>query len=395
MVKEWVSVSPASERGCSEGASAGSGGGAWWATNTLVALLAILLWHLARHLYFSLFAFRSPTKPSLCPPASPQLRIVEIISDADLQTLINNLDEKNSESDRWENVIDKKKDNLSYKVKCCKPKDGPLKYMSWTIFENCSTELLRDFYMDNGYRKLWDKTVVEHEQLLVDETNGIEIGRTIKKFPFLTPREYVLAWRLWEGRDKSFYCFIKECEHPSVPRQKKYVRVEFFRSGWRIRKVPGRNACEIKLVHQEDAGLNVEMAKLAFAKGIWSYICRMDTALRGYSASSRSQQNLAVTAVTLVRKVPPGLEAVDGITCAAPRATSAASVSHEQITSEASGQKSSRRPSKKLIANGLLILGGLICLSRGHSSLGAKVAMAFILKKLTRHDSQSSQTRLS
>jgi hypothetical protein len=63
--------------------------------------------------------------------------------------------------------------------------------------------------MDNDYRKQWDMTLVEHEQLQVDKTNGIEIGRTIKKFPFLTPREYVLAWRLWEGEDKVFYCFTK------------------------------------------------------------------------------------------------------------------------------------------------------------------------------------------
>lgn len=63
--------------------------------------------------------------------------------------------------------------------------------------------------MDNDYRVWWDKTVVEHKQLQVDKTNGTEIGRIIKKFPLLTPREYVLAWRLWEGRDQTFYCFSK------------------------------------------------------------------------------------------------------------------------------------------------------------------------------------------
>lgn len=83
-----------------------------------------------------------------------------------------------------------------------------MKYLSVTVFEDCSAEILRDFYMDNDYRKQWDKTVVEHGQLQVDGNSGIEIGRTIKKFPLLTSREYVLAWRLWEGKDK-FYCFTK------------------------------------------------------------------------------------------------------------------------------------------------------------------------------------------
>lgn len=87
--------------------------------------------------------------------------------------------------------------------------EGPLKYLSSTVFENCSTEMLRDFYMDNDYRKEWDKTLVDHQQLEVDEASGTEVGRTIKKFPLLTLREYVLAWRVWGGDDGTFYCFIK------------------------------------------------------------------------------------------------------------------------------------------------------------------------------------------
>lgn len=63
--------------------------------------------------------------------------------------------------------------------------------------------------MDNDYRKKWDNTVVDHDQLQVDENSGVEVGRTIKKFPLLKPREYVLGWRLWEGEDKTFYCVIK------------------------------------------------------------------------------------------------------------------------------------------------------------------------------------------
>lgn len=57
------------------------------------------------------------------------------------------------------------------------------------------------------------------------------------------------------------------------------------------------------MFHQEDAGLNVEMAKLAFAKGIWSYVCKMNNALRNYSLVSHPQTNPAVSAVTLIQKV--------------------------------------------------------------------------------------------
>lgn len=67
--------------------------------------------------------------------------------------------------------------------------------------------------------------------------------------------------------------------------------------------VPGRNACEIHMFHQEDAGLNAEMAKLAFSKGIWSYVCKMENALRKYIATSHRPQGPAVSAVSLMKKV--------------------------------------------------------------------------------------------
>ncbi|KAK1441652.1 hypothetical protein QVD17_07714 [Tagetes erecta] len=298
-----------------------------------------------------------------------------LISDLDLKLLMSNLDE--SEEDKWESVVCRKNDSLSYSVKCCKPKDGgPVKYMSTTIFNNFSCcDTLRDFYMDNCYRMEWDKTLIQHQQLQLDETNGTEVGRTIKKFPLLTPREYILAWRLWEGTDTNtntntttYYCYSKECEHPLAPRQNKYVRVALFRSGWRIRKVPGKNSCQIKMLHQEDAGLNVEMAKMIFAKGIWSYVCKMDTALRNYSAIKRIQLTSTVGAITFLHKVPLSLH-------------SANEMPDPQVSEECNNTK---LPSKKFIANGLIIVGGVICLARGHTSFSAKVAMAYILSKLTK-----------
>lgn len=370
-----------------------SGGSAeFWRENvhggwaTLLVILFLFLW---RFLRLSTNPFKRTPPPSLLDTSSAPIPrnsnstfgTSEIISDADLKYLVNNLDGKLIEKERWENVIDKRNLLMSYKAKCCKPKDGPLKYVSVTTFENCSIELLRDFYMDNEYRKVWDKTLVEHEQLHVDESNGMEIGHTIKKFPLLTPREYVLAWRVWEGKDKTFYCFIKDCEHPRVPRQKKYVRVQFFRSGWRIRKVPGRDACEISMVHQEDAGLNVEMTKIAFAKGIWSYVCKMDSALRKYSGRTRSSP--ALSALSFIQKAPPELETSTAL-------KTRRDSSESSRTGEFREKKLSRKPSKKWIANSLLIVGGLAYLSRGHASLGAKIAMACILKKLTKNGSAST-----
>lgn len=359
-----------------------NGGG--WAS--FFALIFIFIWQLSRFLRRRLtatVALHHDPLPTNSIPTS-QFGTLNVINDADLKSLIDELDGDLCGNEKWDNVVERRNNLLYYNAKCCKPKDGPLKYLSQTVFENCSTEMLRDFYMDNDYRKKWDKTVIEHEQLQVEEITGTEIGCTIKKFPLLKPREYVLAWRVWEGKEKTFYCLIKDCEHPLAPRQKKYVRVEYFKSGWRIKKVKGRDACEIKMVHQEDAGLNVEMAKLAFAKGIWSYVCKMDDALHRHSSIIQNPQlSSSPTAVTLIQKVPRGLE-LDIINTIASPAQSTAS------SSILNGEGSRRKPSKKSIAKGLLLVGGIICLSRGHSSLGAKVALACVLKKLAKHSSSSS-----
>lgn len=61
------------------------------------------------------------------------------------------------------------------------------------------------------------------------------------------------------------------------------------------------------MFHQEDAGLNPDMAKLAFSKGIWSYVCKMDAAFRKYASMNRPPRQASVdTALTLINKVWDG-----------------------------------------------------------------------------------------
>ncbi|CAA7408326.1 unnamed protein product [Spirodela intermedia] len=375
------------------GSSWGPPGGGWVAA---VVFLLVLLWQGLRNLLTR--RRQRLTVPLASPDAWPARAldgasssgISKIISDEDLRQLIYNLEGNLNAGERWEDVIDRKSDQFSYMAKCCRPKEGPLKYLSATVFENCSTEMLRDFYMDNEYRKAWDKTLVDHQQLEVDEASGTEVGRTIKKFPLLSLREYVLAWRVWGGSDGTFYCFIKDCEHPSTPRQKKLVRVGFFRSGWRIRKVAGTDACEIKMVHQEDAGLNVELARIAFAKGIWSYICKMNSALRDYSLRMRPPLPMLV-------QVPLSLEGdTETVTPGAYESSSGGAVLVKQTGGDDPGENLkllSRKPSKTWIAKGLLLVGGIVCLSRGHSTLGTQLAVACILKKLMRQEGDASSSQ--
>ena len=49
-------------------------------------------------------------------------RISKVISEKDLKNLINDLDGNLSDGERWEDLIEKKSDHVSYTAKCCRPK---------------------------------------------------------------------------------------------------------------------------------------------------------------------------------------------------------------------------------------------------------------------------------
>eukprot|EP00249_Psilotum_nudum_P018683 c26916_g1_i1 orf=403-1587(+) len=363
-----------------------------WATWVVMGLL--LGWYIMRIVIHSIKEWRGSDGGSiqgtwwkLCrtqaPLSStnltPSCEKPSAITEADLQRLVEELVECSKDETPWEHVLDRRNERVAYSAKRRDPKDGnPTQYLSTTVFENCSTEQLIHFYMDNDYRVLWDTTVVKHEQLEICKQTGIEVGRTIKKFPLLTPREYVLAWRVWKGKDGTYYCFIKECDHAMAPRRPTYKRIELYRSGWQLHKVPGKNACEIKMWHQEDVGMQRGMAKMAFSQKIWSYVCKMDIHLRKY-ISMGCQLGPESNAVALAQQVPVQLyevfkENIDN------------DVEEHNLNRSASRSllevKFSLHQSGKWLAKGLLLLGGAVFCTRGTAALGAKLASVFLVKKM-------------
>lgn len=309
------------------------------------------------------------------------------VTEEDLAQVLGILSQDDSGVDgQWEDVIDKQSDSVAYTAKRRDPKDGgATEYLSTTVHESCSTQLVRDFYMDSDFRAGWDKTLVQHRQLEVCPTTGTEVGSLVKKYPLMTAREYVLAWRLWEGEDQTYYCVLKVCEHEDAPRQSKYKRVEVYNSGWRIRKVPGRDsACELKMYHQEDGGVQREMAKVAFRRGIWNYVVKMDTQLRRYFWNHAQLKIDPTSAVALAQKVPEGLQAKYN-----------SNPTQEITTTEGSQREGGskqlvRLSSQKKLAKSLLLVGGAVFLSQGSVSLGAKIATACIVNRAMRPEGSSS-----
>lgn len=293
-----------------------------------------------------------------------------IVTEADLQRLLMLLDEeRHSCGIPWTPVVDKHNDTFSYHAKLREPEDrSPTEYLSTSLFCNCSCKRLKDFYMDSEYRLRWDKTFESYELLHSDEKTGYEVGRFIRRFPFIRPREYVLAWRLWEGEDGSYYYFAKSCEHPQAAPSPSYTRVEHYMSGWRIQR--DNDHCEIKMWHQEDT---TPTAKMAFSYRIWSYMCDMERSLRKYSPSAQ---------ITLLQipRVPAVL--LRSISCPA-------EIQSNVMRDSAAGYKKKKKKltikhSGKWMASGMLVLGGaMFCASRS-APLGAKIAAVYAINKVVK-----------
>lgn len=95
-------------------------------------------------------------------------------------------------------------------------------------------------------------------------------------------------------------------------------------------------------------------------------------------------------------KVPPELEAISNTTDAIHPGTSTSSAHlHHGLPHETSARKLLSKPSIKLMKSAFILIGGAICLSRGHSNLGVKVAMACILGNLTKQNASAFKKQKS
>lgn len=95
--------------------------------------------------------------------------------------------------------------------------------------------------------------------------------------------------------------------------------------------------------------------------------------------------------------MPPGLEGdAETATTGVYESSSGGVVVVKQAGGDDPGEKVkllSRTPSKTWIAKGLLVVGGIVCLSRGHSTLGTQLAVACILKKLMKQEGDASSSQ--
>eukprot|EP00850_Spirogloea_muscicola_P019461 SM000191S05210 [mRNA] locus=s191:77542:80806:- [translate_table: standard] len=174
--------------------------------------------------------------------------------------------------------------------------DGPgsqaTEYVSQTVIEGCSAELMRNFFLDDNFRYAWDDARTESNIIEDWDAGAYQVVHWVRKFPFfLKSREYVIGRRLWLAEDGTAYCVSKHTEHPSRPRRSTPYRVDSF--FWRIRTIISRDgdeskpACEITNVHQEDSGIARSVARSGAVLGMWRHVLKLHQGVIKYAASKR------------------------------------------------------------------------------------------------------------
>jgi hypothetical protein len=93
-----------------------------------------------------------------------------------------------------------------------------------------------------------------------------------------------------------------------------------------------------------------------------------------------------------ISQFPQDLEAAMDARDPTPQNTAAREVTSAETARTSSCRLSGKKSSRQMIASGLLLVGSIVCLSRGRSNLGAQLAMALFLKKAFKQEKESDSS---
>ncbi|KAE8690501.1 Polyketide cyclase/dehydrase and lipid transport superfamily protein isoform 2 [Hibiscus syriacus] len=104
----------------------------------------------------------------------------DIVTENDLAHLLYLLEGKEGEME-WQYMMEKMIPNMSYQAWRHEPKNTPAIYLSRTVFEDATPELVRDFFWDDEFRTKWDTMLSCVEILEECPRTGTMIVHWIKK----------------------------------------------------------------------------------------------------------------------------------------------------------------------------------------------------------------------
>ncbi|KAI8569928.1 hypothetical protein RHMOL_Rhmol02G0315900 [Rhododendron molle] len=297
----------------------------------------------------------SPSTTFDCSSSKPEKAETAVVGKDDLEHLCRIVEEKDG-GPAWIQMMDRSTPTMGYRAWRRDPENGPPQYRSSTIFEDATTEMVRDFFWDDEFRMKWDDMLTHAEILEECPTTGTLVVQWVRKFPFFcSDREYIIGRRIWES-GRSYYCVTKGVPCPSVPRRNKPRRVDLYYSSWHIRAVESKRgdgqmtACEVLLFHHEEMGIPWEIAKLGIRQGMWGAVKKIEPGLRAYQRERESSAPLSRCAFMAQINTKISADYLDSL-------ESTRSSSSEVETLNSSEEKPRRNIPK------LLVIGGAIALT--------------------------------
>ncbi|XP_074292260.1 uncharacterized protein LOC141619134 isoform X2 [Silene latifolia] len=300
----------------------------------------------------------------------------DIVTEKDLEHLLQLLECKDGEIS-WQSMMERTTSNMKYKAWRHEPENGPTIYRSQTVFEDSTTEVVRDFFWDDEFRPKWDPMLTYFKILEECPETGTMIVHWIKKFPFFcSDREYIIGRRIWEA-GKAYYCITKGVAHQNLPKRDKPRRVEQYFSSWIIKPVKSAkgdgSACEVTLIHYEDMGIPKDVAKLGVRHGMWGTVKKLNAGMRAYQTAFKSETPLSRCASMARITTKISLEGSQGL----PEEESGDDVQNQT--------PDSLMCTKKGIDWKWIVIGGTVAVACGlHTGVVGKALMIGAGRRLTR-----------
>ncbi|KAG5563590.1 hypothetical protein RHGRI_006136 [Rhododendron griersonianum] len=321
----------------------------------------------------------SPSTTFDCSSSKPEKAETAVVGKDDLEHLCRIVEEKDG-GPAWIQMMDRSTPAMSYRAWRRDSENGPPQYRSSTIFEDATTEMVRDFFWDDEFRMKWDDMLTHAEILEECPNTGTLVVQWVRKvrrasisfshgsshafFPSFVAIGSTLSAVGFGNQDDHITVLQREYRTPLYPGATNqgvliciiqvgiyeqlfvlvYFSVESKRGDGQL------TACEVLLFHHEDMGIPWEIAKLGIRQGMWGAVKKIEPGLRAYQRERESGAPLSRCAFMARINTKISADYLDSL-------ESTRSSSSEVETLNSSEEKPRRNIPK------LLVIGGAIALA--------------------------------
>jgi len=206
-------------------------------------------------------------------------------------------DDMDNIGDGWDLFISKEEDEVNFKVWRRRAEGGLFAYKTWAKIPHYEPEFLVNLQRDLDFRRNY----IEHTpELRIIESNDVDGGYDdiiywrikIPIIPFVSERDYIFK-RSMRKIDDSFIIYDVSVDHPDVPLNKKYVRIEEYERCMVARKSGDDIEVFVHYIKAVDLKMHIPnvLVNWAASSGFKSYFEKLMKSLSDYEEYLNENQD--------------------------------------------------------------------------------------------------------